>query len=311
MILGASKLFSGELVPARDYLEAAWDLYDADRLRPMTAITGIEVGVFLRGYQAVLLWMLGYPDLAWQTAQAMLSLAQELNHPLSLDFAKTFVVPMINLLIHGSLKSVQEPRNRLQPVIESDRAFFNHFNETLHGFIQVELGEKEEGIARMQRSIADLPIAGIQIGRPALLYMLATAQLKAGQPDQGLASVQEVLSLLENSNQYWLSGFFQLKGNLLICRQRAMAGGQDSGEVLSFAFIEEAENCFLKAIEVARQQGAKSWELKATISLARLWQQQGKKEAARQMLEALYSWFTEGFDTSDLIEARALLEDLK
>ena len=90
-----------------------------------------------------------------------------------------------------------------------------------------------------------------------------------------------------------------------------MAGGQDSGEVLSFAFIEEAENCFLKAIKVARQQGAKSWELKATISLARLWQQQGKKEAARQMLEALYSWFTEGFDTPDLIEAKALLKDLK
>ena len=90
-----------------------------------------------------------------------------------------------------------------------------------------------------------------------------------------------------------------------------MAGGQNSDEVLSLAFIQEAENCFLKAIEIARRQGAKSWELKATINLAHLGQQQGKEEAARQMLEALYSWFTEGFDTPDLIEARALLENLK
>jgi predicted ATPase len=181
----------------------------------------------------------------------------------------------------------------------------------LQGFIQVEQGKIGEGIAHMQRSLADLPIAGIQVGRPALLYLLATAQLKANQFAQGLASIHEILPLLENTNQYWLSGFYQLKGELLICKQRAMAGGLDSGEVLSFAFIQEAENCFLKAIEVAQRQGAKFWELKATISLARLWQQQGKKEAAHQMLEALYCWFTEGFDTPDLIEAKALLKDLK
>ena len=311
MILGASKLFSGELAIALDYLEDAWALYDPDRLRPMTAITGIEVGVFLRCYQAVDWWMLGYPDRAWQTAQAMLSQAQNLDHPLSLDFANTFVVPMIFLLINGSLKSVQEPQARLQPVSESDRAFFNHFNEAMQGFIQVERGENREGIARMQRSLAGLPIAGIQIGRPALLYMLATAQLIAGQHEAGLASVQEILPLLENSNQYWLSGFYQLKGKLLVNKYPATVSGQELNEEILISSIQEAETCFLKAIEIARRQGAKSWELKATINLAHLWQQQGKEAAARQMLEALYSWFTEGFDTPDLIEARALLENLK
>jgi predicted ATPase len=241
----------------------------------------------------------------------MLSLAQDLDHPLSLDFAKTYVVPILMFLIHGSLINFQEPRARLLPVSENDRAFFNHFNEVLQGFIQVELGEKREGIARMQRSIADLPIAGIQVGRPVLIYLLATAQLKAGQPEAGLASVQEVLPLLENSNQYWLSGFYQLKGELLVCRQRTAAGGQHSSEERSLSSIQETEDCFLKAIEVARRQGAKFWELRATISLARLWQQQGKKEAARQMLGAIYGWFTEGFDTPDLIEAKALLDALE
>jgi predicted ATPase len=311
MILGANKMFLGELVHARDHLEQAWALYDPDRLRPMTTTTGIEVGVFLRGYQTIIWWLLGYPDHAWQTAQAMLSQAQDLNHPLSLDFAQAFLVPLITFLIHGSLRSFQDTPASLQSFSENDRAFFSHYYAILQGFIQVELGEKGEGIAQMQRGIADLPMAGIQVGRPALLYLLATAQLKANQPDQGLASIHEILPLLENTNQYWLSGFYQIKGELLVCRQHAMAGGQNSDEVLSLAFIQEAENCFLKAIEVARRQGAKSWELKATIDLARLWQQQGKKEAAHQMLEAIYSWFTEGFDTSDLIEARALLEDLK
>jgi predicted ATPase len=255
--------------------------------------------------------MLGYPDRAWQTAQAMLSLAQDLDHPLSLDFAKTYVVPILMFLIHGSLKNFQESRARLQPAIESDRAFFNHFNEALQGFIQVELGEKREGIVHMQRSIADLPIAGIQVGRPALLYLLATAQLKADQPEAGLASIQEVLPLLENSNQYWLSGFYQLRGELLVCRQHAAAASQRSIKALSFESIQEAEACFLKAIEVARRQAAKSWELKATIGLARVWQQQGKSEAARQMLWAIYGWFTEGFDKPDLIEAKALLDALE
>ncbi len=110
MILGANKLFSGELAHARDHLEQAWALYDPDRLRPMTAITGIEVGVFLRGYQAIVWWMLGYPDHAWQTAQAMLSQAQALNHPLSLDFAQAFVDPLIIFLIHGSLRAFKIPR---------------------------------------------------------------------------------------------------------------------------------------------------------------------------------------------------------
>jgi tetratricopeptide (TPR) repeat protein len=277
----------------------------------MTAMTGIEVGIFLRGFQAVDWWMLGYPDRAWQIAQAMLSLAQELNHPLSLDFAESFVVPMIILLIHGSLKSLKKTEARLQPFIESDRAFFNYFYEASQGFIQVELGEERAGLARIQHSIADLPIAGIQIGRPALLYLLATAQLKAGQPEAGLASVQEVLPLLEDSTQYWLPGYYQLKGQLLVNKHAAAVNGQKSNEEISLTHIQEAETCFLKAIEVAQRQGAKSWELKAAIRLARLWQQQGKDKAARQMLRDIYGWFTEGFDTPDLIEAKALLEDLE
>ena len=311
MILGAGIMLSGELVRGCDHLEQAWALYDPDRLHPMTAITGIEVGVFLRGFQALVWWMLGYPDHAWQTAQAMLSQAQALNHPLSLDFAQIGVVPTIIFLIHGSLKSIQGPWTRLSPVPEIDRAFFGQFYAVLQGFIQVEQGKIGEGIAHMQRSLADLPIIGIQVGRPELLYLLATAQRKAGQPEAGLASIQEIMPLLENTNQYWLPGFYHLRGDLLVCQQHAGAANQISIKEHSIESIQEAENCFLKAIEVARRQEAKSWELKATISLARVWQQQGKASEARQMLEAIYAWFTEGFDMPDLVEARALLETLK
>jgi hypothetical protein len=214
-------------------------------------------------------------------------------------------------MIQGSITSLQNPEARPQPISENDLAFFNQYNAVLQGFIQVELGEEEEGIAQMQRSIADLPIVGIQAGRPFLVYLIARAYLKANQPDQGLARVDEILPLLHNPSHYWLSGFYQLKGELLVCKPRVAAGTQDSCEELSIPFIQEAEDCFLKAIEIACQQGSKSWELKATTSLARLWQQQGKGKAARQMLDAIYGWFTEGFDTADLIEAKMLLEDLE
>jgi predicted ATPase len=119
------------------------------------------------------------------------------------------------------------------------------------------------------------------------------------------------LPLLENSNQYWLSGFYQLKGELLLNKHQAAAAALPSRQDLSLGSIQEAETCFLKAIEVALRQEAKSWELKATTGLARVWQQQGKPEAARPLLAAIYGWFTEGFDTPDLIEAKALLEALE
>jgi adenylate cyclase len=118
------------------------------------------------------------------------------------------------------------------------------------------------------------------------------------------------MSLLENSDHYWLSGFYRLKGELLLNKHPAVAALASRLDLPSEP-IQEAETCLLKAVEIARRQGAKSLELKAATSLAHLWQQQGKSQDALQVLDFIYSWFTEGFDTPDLIKAKMLLEDLE
>ena len=124
---------------------------------------------------------------------------------------------------------------------------------------------------------------------------------KAGQAEEGLAALAEALTVVDKSGErFYEAELYRLKGTLTL--QSQVQGPKSQ--------VEEAEACFHRAIEIARRQQAKSLELRAAMSLARLWQQQGKKEEARQMLAEIYGWFTEGFDTKDLQEAKALLEEL-
>jgi hypothetical protein len=220
------------------------------------------------------------------------------------------ILASLTVIIHGSLVDFQWPEPASQPGSENDLAFYRLYAETLQGFSQVELGEVQKGIQRMISSITELQFIGTQIGRPFLLYSLALAYLKAGLPDPGLAITDEVLSLMDQSNHILKAGFYSLKGELILCRHQTLISSQSLKEDQTFLPIQEAETCFLKAIAVADQQGAKSWELRATVNLARLWQRQGKVEEARRMLGEVYRWFSEGFYTPDQVQARELLEEL-
>jgi predicted ATPase len=136
---------------------------------------------------------------------------------------------------------------------------------------------------------------GVRFDLPGSLCALAEAWAKAGQPGEGLTTLAEAFALVEETDgRYWEAELYRLKGELLL-----MQGDE-----------AEAEASFLHAVEVARRQSAKSWELRATTSLCRLWQAQGRLDEARQVLAEIYGWFTEGFDTRDLQEAKALLEEL-
>ena len=163
------------------------------------------------------------------------------------------------------------------------------------------LGQLEEGIAHMREGIATFQAMGSRALLPGTLGSLAVAQAKAGQPQEGLATLAEALDLVaETEEHHWEAELYRLRGELLLAQ-----GGEDETEVNL-----RVETCFQQAIEVARRQQARSWELRATTSLARLWQRQGRVDEARQMLAEIYGWFSEGFDTADLIEARTLLEEL-
>jgi predicted ATPase len=156
-------------------------------------------------------------------------------------------------------------------------------------------GQLEEGIAQMREGLAIQQSGHERCYRSGPLLYLAEAQAKAGHPEEGLANLAEALALVEETDErYCEAELYRLKGELLLLQ------GNDA----------EAEVSLQHAIEVARQQQARSWELRATTSLCRLWQKQGKQQEARQMLAEIYGWFTEGFGTPDLQEARALLDEL-
>jgi predicted ATPase len=152
-------------------------------------------------------------------------------------------------------------------------------------------------MAQMQQGLAAWHATGAAVFRPYGLALLAEAYAQAGRGEEGLTLLAEALALTnDREERRWEAELYRLKGELLL--------------VHSAAHHAEAEICFRQALDVARYQEAKSWELRATVSLARLWQQQGKRQEAHDLLAPVYHWFTEGFDTADLQDAKALLDAL-
>ena len=167
----------------------------------------------------------------------------------------------------------------------------------------VKQGQLEQGIAEMRQGLAAVQATGMEVGIPGYLILLIEAHGRGGQIEEGLAMVSEALSAAEKFGaRSYDARLYRLKGELL--RQKVESKGQ-------MAEIEtEVETCFRKALEISRRQETKSFELQAAMSLSRLWQKQGKREEARDLLSKIYNWFTEGFDTADLKDAKALLEEL-
>ena len=165
------------------------------------------------------------------------------------------------------------------------------------GWALAAQGHEAEGVQQIQQGIAAWRATGADVNRPWFLALLAEACGKAGKAEEGLAAVAEALTVVHTrANRVCEAELYRLKGELQL--------------MLATDNAAEAETCFRQALAVARQQQARSLELRAALSLARLWQQQGKRAEARQLLAEVYGWFTEGFGTTDLQEAKALLEEL-
>jgi predicted ATPase len=169
----------------------------------------------------------------------------------------------------------------------------------LWGWALVEEGRAAEGIAEMREGLRAYRSTGVRWMEPYLLALLAEAHGNAGQPHEGLRVMAEALDLIRETQECaWEAELYRIEGELLL-----NSGGPRARP--------EAEERFRRAIDTARRQEAKSWELRAATSLGRLWQEQGKRDAARQLLTQVYGWFTEGFDTGDVHEANAMLRELE
>jgi len=254
-------------------------------------LRGVDAGLSAIAYAACCLWCLGYPDQALSRSQQALALARDLGHPFSLADVLCFAGCMFNAMRRDAtaLKDNAEELEHLSnETVQGWRGTGNcHQGEAL-----VMLGQVQEGMAKIREGMAVHQSFGIRLNLPGTLRSLAEAQAKAGHPEEGLITLDEALALVEETDErLWEAELHRLRGELLLMQ------GDDV----------EAEVSLKKAIEVARRQSAKSWELRASTSLARLWQKQGKVDEAGQMLGEIYGWFSEGFDTPDLREARALL----
>jgi predicted ATPase len=293
--LGATVYLLGEPAAARTHLEQAIALYDPAQHHHLAFRYGMDVGVWCRSYVAWHLWLLGYPDQALTRSHEAITLAQELSHPFSLASALDYAA-----FVHCYRREGQATLERAEAgmALAREKGFpqFLALGMIMRGWALAVQGQGEEGIAQLHQGLAAFRAAGAKISRSRDLALLAEAYGEVGQTEAGLTVLVEALAVVDHTGErYWEAELYRLEGELRLARSAEQH--------------REAEICFHQALDITRRQQAKSLELRAALSLVRLWQQQGKRADARQLLAPVYGWFTKGFDTADLQEAKALLAD--
>ncbi|WP_042885361.1 adenylate/guanylate cyclase domain-containing protein [Cupriavidus necator] len=302
-ILGATVFRLGEIRIARTHTEQALALHRPDR-QPYSKLLRYarNPAVHMRSTLSWTLWFLGLPDQSRARSEEALALAREASDPFGLALSLIFAAEL-----HQYRREVQLAREYADAAIalSSDQGFplYLGWGTILRGWALAEQGSHEEGIAQIHQGLSAHQATGAALGRPTLLGLLANAYGKAGQAKAGLRVLSEALALVKNTGERFAEPILlRLKGELILMLS--------DGEAGSSTRAKEAEACFQAAIAMARDQGARSVELKCALSVARLWQRCGKTDAARSILAGIHDTFTEGFDTVDWQDGKVLLEDL-
>ena len=293
--LGATLFQLGAVADAHAHFTQGIALYDAQQHRASVLLYGEDAGVVCRSHAAWALWYLGYPDQGLVRSHEAVTLAQQVAHSYSLGFALSAAA-----VFHQFRQEERCTQERAEAAMslakEQGFPYWMAISFILRGWALAHQGQAQEGIEQIHQGMTAWRATGAVVFQPYFLALLAEAQGIMGQPEAGLTMLTEALALVDTTGERWYEAeLHRLKGILLLQQH---ADNQ-----------AEAEICFHHALAIARNQQAKSWELRATTSLVRLWQQ-GKRDEARQVLAEVYHWFTEGFDTADLKEAKALLEVL-
>jgi class 3 adenylate cyclase/predicted ATPase len=287
----------GELVLAREHAQQGQALYNPQQHGALALRYGFDPSVTCLSQDTVVLWLLGAPDQALAQAYNALTMAQELAHPPSLVYAQFFVTFVHQLRCEPQVAGAQAEA-LVALCMAHGLALYLATGTIFQGEALAAQGQPEEAMVQIQQGLAALQATGaVGIWCPYFLTLLAEASAQAGQSEEGERLLAEAQTLLETTGErWWEAEVHRLRGELRWRHARAEAS--------------QVETYFLQALAVACRQQTKSLELRAAMSLARLWQQQGKRTEAHELLAPIYGWFTEGFDTADLQEAKALLETL-
>jgi predicted ATPase len=294
--LGFTLYMLGSFVPAYEHLAQGLTLYDVQQHRSLAFTYGFDLGVYGLVSTAFVLWFLGYPDQALTKSHEALRLAHELMHPLSLARALGGVTEL-----HLYRREVQAAQERAEAKIafctEHGFPMMGAFGMVKRGQALVLQGQEDEGITQIRQGLDAWLATGATLAVQGSVVILAAAYRSAGRIEEGLTALAEARMMVnKNEENCFESEIHHLKGGLLL---------QQSSDNHT-----EAETSFQQAIAIAQSQQAKSLELRAATSLARLWQSQDKCQEAYDLLAPVYNWFQEGFDTADLKDAKALLDEL-
>jgi predicted ATPase/class 3 adenylate cyclase len=295
--LGATLFALGAVSSAHTHLKQGMALYDHQQHRISAFLYGEAAGVICHIYAAWALWYLGYPEQGRTRSHQAVTLAQQIAPSYSLAHALSGAV-----MSHQFRREVRAAQERADALIRlaTDQGFplWRARGVVLRGWaLAQQAGQAQEGIEQLTQGLSAVRATGAESSWSYFLALLAEAHGTLGEPEAGLTALAEALTRVDTTGERWYEPeLYRLKGELLL--QQHLDNQAD------------AETCFHHAISIAQSQQAKSWELRAATSLARLWQQQGKRQEAHDLLAPIYHWFTEGFDTADLKDAKALLDEV-
>jgi predicted ATPase len=296
--LAITSLWRGEPASTREHMEQGIALYDPERHSRHTYLYGLDPGATCLAFGAVALWLLGYPDQAVQRSREAVALGGKLGQPSTLALALYFAAVLRQYRreangVHGCAEAITAIAT------EHGFSFWLASAQIMRGWASAEQGKLASGIAELRQGLTDWEATGGKTYRSYHLALLAEALGRDLQIQPSLKALAEALAVMQGTGEgFHAAEVHRLEGEFLLRQQGAEPAAL------------EAEACFRRAFALARQQQAKSLELRAAMSLTRLYQKLDRHAEARPMLAECFNWFTEGFDTPDLQEAKALLGQL-
>jgi class 3 adenylate cyclase/tetratricopeptide (TPR) repeat protein len=287
---------TGDLVDGKEHYDRALAIYDPAEHGPLTTRSGRDVGVTLLSFRSACVWQLGYPVASRNDSERAVKNARETGQATTLMYALYFAKD--SHIWCGNYAAANAQVDELIALADAKGTpYFKALGTAGRGWLFALTGKASDAVRAITSGLTSLRSTGATLYEPHHLWYLATAYAELGQRDDARRCIHDAIDKVERSKEKWCEAeVHRIAGEIAL---KSLAPGP-----------EEAEAYFDRALAVARQQRTKSWELRAAMSMARLWRDQGKRDEARELLAPVYRWFTEGFDTIDLKEAKALLDEL-
>src|SRR3989442_10699347 len=295
MMLAGARLHLGRITDANAQFAEIIAAHDPDQLLHFQESQGVDFASQARAWQAHALWCLGYPQQAQERGLEAVRLAQDLDQPFNQALVSAYLA-LLQQLRADEAVAREHAEEALALASKYQAPYYRAWADILVSYALALEQPNEERIGRLRGSITAFKATGARLRLPYYLSLLAQVYGKAGRAEEGLASIDEALTEARTHNErWWDAELHRLRGEFLLMH------GADASDV---------EAALLRAMSIARSQQARSLELRATMSLARLWIAQHRSDDARRHLGDVYTWFTEGFETPDLQAARLLLAQL-